>query len=210
MASIILSISSMGIAVADDQIPSSGFAQTEQIQPVQLDRVPSFGGTGIPQALHSQHEVSTIVAATGSILDSGFADEALVEELFTKYISLDERNYMHVNVGEVRNSQYAPNITDLQNFTLLMNELNKENRGYGYRDGWSFAKCVIVDAVGVNMVARLTNGLYTAIRAAQWPLAAKTILQIAGSAGLSIGWKANAVGLAIALGKSAFYCRNKW
>lgn len=64
--------------------------------------------------------------------------------------------------------------------------------------------------LGVNMVSRLTNGLYTAIRAAQWPLAAKTILQIAGSAGLSLGWKANAVGLAIALGKSALYCRGEW
>ncbi|MGV9184932.1 hypothetical protein [Arcanobacterium canis] len=141
-------------------------------------------------------------------LDS--ADEASVEELCTKYISIDDQNYMRVNIEEVSKSQYAHNITDLQNFALLMNEINNENLGYDLRDGWSFAKCVIADAVGVNMVARLTNSLYTAIRAAQWPLAAKTILQIAGSAGLNRGWKANAVGLAIALGKSASYCRGEW
>lgn len=145
-----------------------------------------------------------------SIWSLNSANVSSVEVLFTKYISLDEQNYMHVNIDELRNSQYAHNVKDLQNFVLLMNELHDKDQGYAVRDGWSFAKCVIADAVGVNMVARLTNGLYTAIRAAQWPLAAKTILQIAGSAGLNLGWKANAVGLAIALGKSAFYCRSKW
>lgn len=60
------------------------------------------------------------------------------------------------------------------------------------------------------MVVCIINGLYTAIRASKWPLFAKTILQIAGSAGLNLGWKANAVGLAIVLGKSSFYYRSKW
>lgn len=153
--------------------------------------------------------ISTTLS-TESIPDLDPIDEASVEELFTKYISLDDRNYMHVNTEEVRASQYAHNIEELQKFAKLMNELNNENLGISFRDGWSFAKCVIADAVEVNMVSRLTNGLYTAIRAAQWPLAAKTILQIAGSAGLSLGWKANAVGLAIALGKSVLYCRGEW
>lgn len=137
-------------------------------------------------------------------------DTESAEELFTKYISLDNRNFMHLNKEAVLNSPYRENVNELLHFTGVMNDINANNLDIRSRDGWSFAKCVIADAVGVNMVSRLTKGLYTAIRAAQWPLAAKTILQIAGSAGLNLGWKANAVGLAIALGKSAIYCRNKW
>ena len=145
-----------------------------------------------------------------SSVDMQNIDAESAEELFSKYISLDNRNFMHLNKEAVLNSPYRENVNELLHFTGVMNEINASNLGIKSRDGWSFAKCVIADAVGVNRVSRLTKGLYTAIRAAQWPLAAKTILQIAGSAGLNLGWKANAVGLAIALGKSAIYCRNKW
>ena len=44
--------------------------------------------------------------------------------------------------------------------------------------------------IGVNLVSRLTKGFYTTICAAQRSLATKTILQIAGSAGLNLEWKA--------------------
>lgn len=182
--SIALMASSTGIAVADEQPLAS-------------------------QISNYQHEKSISFTSSDSIHTLDSADEASVEELFTKYISLDDRNYMHVNVEEVRKSQYANNIADFENFALLMNELNNKSLGYSFRDGGSFAKCVVLDAIGVNMVGRLTNALYTAIRASKWPLAAKTILQIAASAGLNLGWKANAVGLAIALAKSAIQCRDE-
>lgn len=169
----------------------------------------STGATGIAYALPDSHGGYHETDSMSFTRASDSVDDSSVEELFTEYVMLDDNNYMYVNVEKVRNSPYAQNLAELENFVLLMNEINIENLGYGYRDAWSFAKCVIADAVGVNMVARLTNGLYMAIRAAQWPLAAKTILQIGASAGLNLGWKANAVGLAIALGKSAIYCRGE-
>lgn len=71
VVSIALSASSMSVAVADDQMPSSRLAQPEQIQPMQLV---SFGGAGMLQASHSQLEVSTIVTATASTLAADSAD----------------------------------------------------------------------------------------------------------------------------------------
>lgn len=91
--------------------------------------------------------------------------------------------------------------------------MNNENLGFSFRDGWSFAKCVIADAVGINenMVTRLISMGYT-LQYVQLnrQLAAKTILKSLDQPGLNLGWKANAVALAIALGKSAFYCRGEW
>lgn len=174
-----------------------GFANASQIQPSQPTQLSWPTEAHISSDSHSVPDVNEI-------------DTQSVEDLFTTYITLDDRNFMHLNEEAVLNSPYKENLNELLYFTGLMNEINAQNLGIKPRDGWSFAKCVIADAVGVNMVSRLTKGLYYAIRAAKWPLAARTILQIAGSAGLNLGWKANALGLAISLGKSAFYCRNKW
>lgn len=137
-------------------------------------------------------------------------DADSVEELFSEFVALDDRNFMHLNETAILESQYRNNLEELRYFAAFMNELNARQLGIQSRDAWSFAKCVVADAVGLNIASRLSAGLVTAIRAAQWPLAAKTILQIGLSAGLNLGWKGNAIGLAIALGKSAIYCRDKW
>lgn len=166
-----------------------------------------FSATGVASAVERDVSQSSVSSSTIRV-DPGFTSS--VEELFAKYMQPDRHNYFTVKEEAVRKSPYASRVEDLRAFAMMMNELYAHRQGMDSRDAWSFAKCVVADAIGVNMVGRLTTGLLTAIRAAQWPLAARTILQIGASAGLSLGWKANAIGLALALGKSAFFCRDKW
>ena len=166
--------------------------------------------SGLQSPLYSQtSEDEGLLHESYTIGDMRQIDPRSVEELFTNYIDLDSRDFMHLNKEAVLNSPHRDNLGKLPHFTGVVNEINAHNLGIESRDGWSFAKCVIVDAVGINMVSWITRGLYTAIRAARWPLAAKTILQISDPAGIQLGWKANAACLAIALGKSAIYCRSK-
>ncbi|EFN92279.1 hypothetical protein HMPREF9278_1872 [Mobiluncus mulieris FB024-16] len=130
---------------------------------------------------------------------------AELEVLFTRYVQLGANNQFAVNEPNLRADGYSvEQVQGLRSFAEGLNLGTSQNR-----DALSFAKCVVVDAVGLNMVGRLSKALVTAIRAAQWPLAAKTILQIGLSAGLHLGWKGNAVGLALALGKSVIYCRRE-